>query len=423
MEISKICPKVNEDILLLALEEHDYIVGDAVDLLTGTGMDDSMTTFLVKVFPGVPRTTIDAEIAACYGRYMEVFSTMVMKYHSYWKPHPDPTTSALSLSPPARYRPDFRADGYEEERAETTWWKTLTDTVRWQVSPAATDNDTWETVIAACHLTSKSYSPRLAAMVRDLNGPSSDKALDALKILPAYSAMVDLAANDQYRDLCSNIVIVLASNGFAAPGAVAWAFEKASENPAEKFILRNAAIMYYKTSSTIWIARNKAMFAYREKAFNAPVDPILVDEAENEEHDGFSVQEVPASPTVSRVTRTSAGSKKKAKINPYSMPADRKRASDDDVRAAEPRLKGKMKAGQAVVDDIIELTSESDADQEDRTTVKHPSPAAESGAPTSAVDETLRLIIMSPSVVSPRKTLKKTAPTKRSPVKTRSKNV
>ena len=133
--ISKICPKINEDILLLALEEHDFNVNDPVDLLTGTGMDDPMTSFLTRVFPGVPRVTIEIEIAECYGKYLNVFSRMVMKYHSYWKPHPDPTTSALSLSPPTRYRPDFLADGPEEEAAEASWWKTLADTVRWQVAP------------------------------------------------------------------------------------------------------------------------------------------------------------------------------------------------------------------------------------------------------------------------------------------------
>ena len=99
--ISKRCPKINEDILLLALEEHDFNVNDAMDLLTGVGADDAMISFLTRVFPGVPRVTIEIEIAECYGKYFDVFSRMVMKYHAYWKPHPDPTTSALSLSPPA----------------------------------------------------------------------------------------------------------------------------------------------------------------------------------------------------------------------------------------------------------------------------------------------------------------------------------
>ena len=107
LKLSKLCPKVNEDVLLLALEEHNFVVNDAAELLTGVGSDNAVTSFLVKVFPGVPRQTIDEEVARCYRRYMEVFSMMVMKYHSYWKPHPDPTTSALSLSPPTCYCPDF----------------------------------------------------------------------------------------------------------------------------------------------------------------------------------------------------------------------------------------------------------------------------------------------------------------------------
>ena len=176
LKLSKLCPKVNEDILLLALEEHDFVVNDAAELLTGVGSDDAMTSFLVKVFPGVSKPTIDDEVAKCYGRYMEVFSKMVMKYHSYWKPHPDPTTSALSLSPPTRYHPDFRADGHKEEVKESEWWRTLADTVRWQVTPPVPDNDTWSTVISACHLTQKSYSPRLAGLIGSLSGPDSTQA-------------------------------------------------------------------------------------------------------------------------------------------------------------------------------------------------------------------------------------------------------
>ena len=302
--ISRRCPKINEDILLLALEEHDYNVGDAMDLLTGVGVDDAMISFLTRVFPGVPRVTIEIEIAECYGKYFDVFSRMVMKYHSYWKPHPDPTTSALSLSPPIRYRPDFRADGHEEENTEANWWRTLADTIRWQVQPPVPDNQTWATIISACHLTSKSYSPRLAGMVRALAGPDSSKALEGLKVLPAYSTMVDLAANERYRDLCTSIVAVLTSNGMAAPGAVAWAFEKALNSPPEIFVLRNSAGNYEKTSSTIWIARNKAMFALREKAFNSSAGHVLIDvDAVGENaQDDFSARDVPTSPTVSRIT-------------------------------------------------------------------------------------------------------------------------
>ena len=415
VSISKICPKINKDILLLALEEHNFNVNDAVDLLTGTGMDDAMTTFLTRVFPGVPRVTIEIEVAECYGKYLNVFSRMVMKYHSYWKPHPDPTTSALSLSPPARYRPDFIADGLEEETTEAAWWKTLADTVRWQVEPPAPNELTWRTIVSACHLTHKSYSPRLAGLVSNLSGPDREKALAALRVLPAYSAMVDLASNDLHRALCLSTVTALAANGVTAPGAIAWAFEMSSDNPAENFVLRHAASTYSKTSSTIWLARNKAMLAHRQKSFNAPVDPIVVDDAE----DGFSVRDVPVSPTVSRITRTSAGSKRKGKANPYSKPVDKKRASDDDVRAAEPWLKGKEKA-----QDIIELTSDLDANADSsHTMTRLPSPVTEVDENDKTATVTPKPVIMSPSIVSPRKTIKKTAPTRKSPVKTRSKNI
>ena len=32
LKLSKLCPKVNEDILLLALEEHDFVVNDAAEI-------------------------------------------------------------------------------------------------------------------------------------------------------------------------------------------------------------------------------------------------------------------------------------------------------------------------------------------------------------------------------------------------------
>ena len=387
-----------------------------------------MTSFLVKVFPGVPRRTIDEEVAASYGRYMEVFSTMVMKYHSYWKPHPDPTTSALSLSPPTRYHPDFRADGYEEEKKESEWWRTLADTVRWQVTPPVQNNDTWTTIVSACHLTQKSYSPRLAGLVGSLAGPDSTRALDALKVLPAYSDMIDIASSaSHWRDVCLSIVVVMATQGIVAPGAVAWAFEQASANPAETFVLNNAVRTYGKTSSTVWLARNKAMFAFREKSFGEPVAPILVDDEDVDNQDESSAAEVPASPTISRVTRTSAGSKRKGKEiqSPYpvSRPIDKRRASDDDVRAAQSTLERKRK----LPDDIIELTSESEADLDDsRTETRHVSPSVARVSPSRQQTVTPKPVIMSPSPVSPRKVQKKksvsskAALTRKSPVKTRS---
>ena len=427
LRLSKLCPKVNEDILLLALEEHDFNVNDAAELLTGVRSDDAVTSFLVKVFPGVPRQKIDEEVARSYRRYMEVFSKMVMEYHLYWRPHPDPTTSALSLSPPTHYRPDFQADGHKEERKESEWWRTLADTIRWQVTLPVPNNDTWTTIISACHLTQKSYSPRLAGLVGSLAGPDSGRALDALKVLLAYSAMIDLASSaSQWRMVCLGIVVVLATHGIAAPSAVAWAFEQASADPAEKFVLNNAVRTYSKTSSTVWLARNKAMFAFREKSFGEPAAPILVDDEDVDKHDGSSTLEVPASPTVSRVTRTSTGSKKKGKEvqSPYpvSCPLSKRRASDDDVRAMQSVIERKRK----VPDDIIKLTSESDADMDDsRTEKRHASPDIAGDNTAEPPTITPKPVIMSPSPVSPRKAQKKsasskTAPTRKSPVKTRS---
>ena len=426
LKLSKLCPKVNEDILLLALEEHDFVVDDAAELLTGVGSDDAMTSFLVKVFPGVPKQTIDDEITKCYGRYMEVFSKMVMKYHSYWKPHPDPTTSALSLSPPTHYRPDFRADGYEEETKESEWWRTLADTVRWQVTPPVPNNDTWTMVVSACHLTQKSYSPRLAGLIGSLAGPDSTQALNALKVLLAYSDMIDLASSaSHWQDVCLSIVVVLTTQGIAAPGAVAWAFEQAAANPSETFVLNNAVRTYGKTSSTVWLARNKAMFAFREKSFGKPVAPISVEDEDVDKQDDASAIEVPASPTISRVTRTSVGSKKKGKEvqSPYpsSRPPSKRRASDDDVRAAQSTLERKRK----LPDDIIELTSDSEADMDDsRTERHHVSPDVTKDDTTEPPALTPKPVIMSPSIVSPRKAQKKksasskTAPARKSPVKT-----
>ena len=424
LAISKVFPRTNEDILMLALEEHDFNVTDACDLLAGTGMDDAMISFLTKVFPGIGREVIDKEVEECYGRYLHVFSRMVMKYHSYWKPHPDPTTSALSLSPPTKYRPDFLADGPEEEAVEAAWWRSLADTVRWQVQPPPPDEITWRTLVSACHLTHKSWSPRLAGMVSQLSGPHHETSLSGLRSLPAYSIMVDLASNESYRALCLGAVTALATNGVAAPGALAWAFEMSSDDPAENFVIRHAASTYSKTSSTIWTARNKAMLAHREKSFDSVQGHVMIDVDAEEEHDGTSSKGVPASPTVSRITRTSAGTKARAAkaTSPYPTvkPKGKARASDDDVRAVESLVKRKH----AAQDDIIELTSESGTDQEDRDTVRHPSPVDEPGTLTSAIVKTPKLILMSPSIVSPKKITKKTisraAPTARSPVKTRS---
>ena len=239
--------------------------------------------------------------------------------------------------------------------------------------------------------------------------------------------MIDLASStSHWRMVCLSIVVVLATHGITAPGTVAWAFEQASADPAEKFVLNNAVRTYSKTSSTVWLTRNKAMFAFREKSFREPAAPILVDDEEVDKHNGSSTLEVPASPTVSRVTRASVGSKKKGKEvqSPYpvSRPLSKRRASDDDIRAAQSVIERKRK----VPDDIIKLTSKSDADMDDSRTEKHHnSPDVGEGDITEPPVVTPKPVIMSPSPVSPRKVQKKSAssksaPTRKSPVKTRS---
>src|SRR5258706_22362 len=73
--LSKRCPHVNEDVLIIALEEHNFVVDDATDLLLGIGMDDAMSAFLIKVFPKVPRSIINDQLSNCYGRYLEMFAS------------------------------------------------------------------------------------------------------------------------------------------------------------------------------------------------------------------------------------------------------------------------------------------------------------------------------------------------------------
>ena len=247
-------------------------------------------------------------------------------------------------------------------------------------------------------------------------------------MLLAYSEMIDLASSaSHWRDVCLGIVLILTTHGIAAPGAVAWAFEQASTNPAETFVMNNAVRTYGKTSSTVWLARNRAMFAFQEKSFGEPVAPILVDDEDVDKQDDYSAIDVPASPTVSRVTKTSVGSRKKGKeiLSPYpsSQPPSKRRASDDDVRAAQSTLERKRK----LPDDIIELTSESEAELDDsRMERRHISLGITGDGPTEPATLTPRPVIMSPSIVSPRKAQKKksasskTAPTRKSPVKTRS---
>src|SRR5258706_1271012 len=70
--LSKRCPHVNEDVLIIALEEHNFVVEDATDLLLGVGMDDAMSAFLVKVFLGVPHSILEDRVSKGYGCYFEM---------------------------------------------------------------------------------------------------------------------------------------------------------------------------------------------------------------------------------------------------------------------------------------------------------------------------------------------------------------
>src|SRR5258706_7150847 len=123
--LSKCCPRVNEDMLIIALEVHNFVVEDATDLLLGISMDDALSAFLVKVFPKVPRSIIDDRVTNCYGRYFDTFASLVKEFHPFWNPHPDALPSVLSLSPPTVYRPDFTSDGSTEMDMESGWWSTL----------------------------------------------------------------------------------------------------------------------------------------------------------------------------------------------------------------------------------------------------------------------------------------------------------
>ncbi len=250
--LSKRCPHINEDVLIIALEEHNFVMEDAMDLLLGVGMDDAMTAFLVKVFPRVPRSIIDDRVSSCYGRYLEMFASLVKEFHLYWNPHPDALPSVLSLSPPTVYRPDFTSDRSTEMDKESDWWSTLASTVRWQVSAPSPDTNTWTTILKACLLSQKSYSPRLADLASKLIGPESKDAFSALVILPAYTILVDLASNDAYRDVCANVVHVLTTYGMTAPGAVAWVYEYASDKLAMLSSLSSSIPFYHKLSSSIW---------------------------------------------------------------------------------------------------------------------------------------------------------------------------
>src|SRR5258706_7686880 len=322
--LSKRCPLVNEDVILIALEELNFDVDSAADLLLGVDMDDAMSAFLVKVFPQVPHLVITDRIAKCYGRYFETFSSLVKEFHPYWDPRPPGLPSALTLSPPAptSYRPDFRSDGLVKSEKESAWWSTLANTVRWQVSDPSPDNHTWSTVVSACMLSPTSYSPRLADLAGRLAGPDCASAISTLVLLPAYTAMIDLAAHDTQQDICIRIVHVLATHGMASPGAVAWLHECASTDRELQLSLLSSLPLYFKLSSSIWSTRNTVLFAYRAEAALPRPERVVIDVdapsvvSSLREPDDVSEALAPVSPSVSCITRTSTGSRSKKPI-PY----------------------------------------------------------------------------------------------------------
>ena len=413
--LSKRCPHMNEDVLIIALEEHNFIVEDASDLLLGVSMDDALSAFLVKVFPKVPCSIIDDRLSNCYGRYLETFTSLVKEFHPYWNPHPLALPSALSLSPPTVYRPDFTSDGSTEMDKESDWWSTLASTVRWQVSAPSPDNNTWTTIVKACMLSPKSYSPHLADLASRLIGPESEDAFSALMILPAYTALVDLASNVAYRDICASIVHVLTTHSMASPGAVAWIYECTSTNVELLSSLSTSIPLYHKLSSSIWASRNTVLYAYRAEAAVPRSGQLFIDVdassiiSTSGALDDASIALAPVSLSISRITQTSTGSKSKKPV-PYlsSKPPTQRRATDDDLHAAQTLIRP---PAPALPEEVIEITSDSGiSETEDltmRTVKKAPSPVLSDDSqvlgPVSDRDRSPPLI-MSPSIVPPRKT-------------------
>src|SRR5258706_5652531 len=388
--LSKRCPHVNIDVLLIALEEHNFVLEDASDLLLGVGMDDALTAFLVKVFPKVPRSIIDDRVSNCYSRYLDTFTSLVKEFHLYWNPHPHTVPSALSLSPPAVYRPDFAADGSTEMDKESIWWLTLTSTVRWQVSVPAPDNNTWSTVVKACMLSPTSYSPRMADLASRLTGPECEAAFSALMILLAYTALVDLMSNVAYRGVCTSIVHVLTTHGMASPGAVAWLYECMSTDLTLASSLSSSIPLYLKLSSSIWASWNTVLYTYRAEAAAPRSEPLFIDVdassivSTSGALDDTSIAPAPMSPSVSHITRTSTGSmSKKPTPYPSSKPPAQRRATDDDVHAAQTLI---CPPAPTLPEEVIELTSDSGlSDTTDlamRTVMRAPSPVL-ADSPTS----------------------------------------
>lgn len=386
-----------------------------IDTLLSLGPDGDLLPFLINVFPSIPPVTLTERVREFDGTAIPTFS-LVMEFHSSWRPDPSRSSGMLSLSPPLAYCPDFRADGYIEEEKESNWWLELANTIQWQVPDPSPDNDTWLKLLSASLLDNLTYTPCSADWVGRLVSPEAEAAFNILSFLPAYSKLVDLAANDSFQDICANVVLTLASHGMAAPGAVAWAHEYSTSHPTYQVSLRAAIARFPKLSSSIWTAWNNALFAFREESAAPRPNRVVIDvdassvapssPAAPEQTPLQSITDTPVSPSVSRATKTSRGSKlPKTRPYPGSKLPDTRRASDDDVRIAQTIAKRPCPL--PPTDEIIELTSDSDAhggeSELGTPTVKHaPSPNERAMSPAS--DKGPWPHLMSPSVVSPRKT-------------------
>ena len=264
-------------------------------------------------------------------------------------------------------------------------------------------------------LSPTSYSPRLADLASKLIGPDGESAFSTLMILLAYTTLVDLASNAAYRDICTSIVHVLTTHGMASPGAVAWIYECASSNPGMMSSLSSSIPLYHKLSSSIWASRNTALYAYQAEAAAPRSEQLFIDAdassivSTSGALDDASIALAPVSPSVSHVTRTSAGSKSMKPVPyPSSKPPAWRRATDDDVRAAQTLVRP---PAPTLLEEVIKLTSDSGlsetGDLVTRTVTKAPSPILPEGSPVldpvSEQDQTPP-IIMSPSLVPPRKT-------------------
>src|SRR5258706_4937946 len=121
--------------------------------------------------------------------------------------------------------------------------------------------------------------------------------------------------------------------------------------------------LYFKLSSSIWSTRNTVLYAYRADAALPRPGRVVIDvdapslPSVSGALDDESVALAPVSPSVSRATRTSAGSRSKKPVPyPSSKPLAQRRATDDDVRAAQTLVRP---PAPPLPEEVIELTSES----------------------------------------------------------------